>query len=145
MVIFVTKNIKNNKVFIGYSLNDKAETFGTGKYITKAIKTYGITSFEKNILEKLDEDTKLEKLFERLEYWINEYKADNPNFGYNETIFEMMPTKKKLTTKIQVLLSDEDMEKLNEYIIKISMERGTNLSVSHFVRELIVREINKNN
>ena len=57
----------------------------------------------------------------------------------------MMPTKKKLTTKIQVLLSDEDMEKLNEYIIKISMERGTNLSVSHFVRELIVREINKNN
>lgn len=144
MVIFVTKNKKNNKVFVGYSLNDTAETLGTGKYISKAIKSYGINSFEKTVVEKFEQSTDLEKLFERLEYWIAKYKADNPEFGYNETALEMMPTKKKLTTKIQVLLSQEDAERLNDYIIKKSMERGTDLTVSYFVRELILREINKN-
>jgi len=145
MIIFATKNKKNNKVFVGYSLNDNAETFGTGKYISKAIKTYGINSFEKTVLEHIEQNTDLEKLFERVEYWIAQYKADDPDYGYNETALEMKPTKKKLTTKIQVLLSQEDLERLNDYIIKKSMERGTDLTVSYFVRELILREINKNN
>lgn len=144
MVIFVTKNKKNNKVFVGYSLHDTAETYGTGKYISKALKTYGINSFEKTILEKFDHESDLDKMFERLEFWISKYKADDPEFGYNETISEMTPTKRKLTTKIQVLLSQEDNERLNDYIIKKSMERGTDLTVSYFVRELILKEINKN-
>lgn len=145
MIIFATKNKKNGKVFIGYSLNDNAETLGSGKYISKAIKTFGAASFEKNILENFNQETDLEKLFERLDYWIAQYHADNPEFGYNETISEMIPTKKKLTTKIQVLLSEDDNERLNDYIIKKSMERGTTLTVSYFVRELIMREINKKN
>lgn len=143
MIIFATKNKNNGKIFVGYSLNDTADSLGTGKYITKAIRVHGADAFEKTVLEKFEQNVDLQDFLERVEYWIAKYKSDNPDFGYNETRTEMQPSKKKLTTKIQVLLSQEDNERLNDYIIKKSMERGTELTVSYFVRELILKEINK--
>lgn len=145
MIIFLSKNTKNDKVFVGYSLNDEAKTVGTGKYISKAIKTYGMSSFEKIVLEKFDNEISLEHLFERVDYWIEKYKADDPKYGYNEAISEISHTNRKLTKNIQVLLSHSDAERLNDVVIETSMKRGTSLTVSGFIRELILKEINKNN
>ena len=79
---------------------------------------------------------------ERLEYWIKQHKADNPKYGYNESVQEMIPQKKKLTKKLQVLLTPEDEDNLNSIIIQKSMENKTKpLPVSKYVRNLIVEHI----
>jgi hypothetical protein len=81
---------------------------------------------------------------ERLEYWIKNYKADNPKYGYNESVQELIPQKKRLTKKLQVLLTPEDEDNLNTIIIQKSMENKTKpLPVSRYVRQLIVEHIVK--
>lgn len=144
MNIYKTTNVINGMVFIGYSLNDNVQNLGTGKYITKAIKQYGSENFKKEILQTFEE-LDIAELMDRMEYYIKCYKSDDPKFGYNETINESKPQKKKLTNKIQVLLSQDDEERLNDLIIKESMlEHKKPVSVSNFVRQLILNKINEN-
>ena len=79
---------------------------------------------------------------ERLEFLIKNYKADNPKYGYNESVQELIPQKKRLTKKLQVLLTPEDEDNLNSIIIEKSMENKTKpLPVSKYVRQLIVEHI----
>ena len=79
---------------------------------------------------------------ERLEFWIKNYKADNPKYGYNESVQELIPQKRRLTKKLQVLLTPEDEDNLNAIIIEKSMENKTKpLPVSRYVRQLIVEHI----
>lgn len=142
MIIFKTTHKDTGKVYIGYSLNDNPNMLGAGKYIKKAIKTFGTESFSKENLEKFSEDESLINVMTRLEFWIKHYKSDNPKFGWNETISELIPQKKKLTKKLQVLLTPEDEENLNLIIIQKSMERGIKpISLSKYIRQLIVQHI----
>lgn len=144
MNIYKTTNLVNGMVFIGYSLNDNVQNLGNGKYITKAIKQYGADNFKKEVLQTFDE-LDVAELMDRMEYFIKMYNADNPKFGYNETINESKPQRKKLTNKIQVLLSQDDEERLNDLIIKESMrDHKKPVSVSNFVRQLILNKINEN-
>ena len=54
----------------------------------------------------------------------------------------MIPQKKKLTKKLQVLLTPEDEDNLNTIIIQKSMENKSRpLPVSKYVRNLIVEHI----
>jgi len=79
---------------------------------------------------------------ERVEHWIKKFKADNPKYGYNESVQEMIPQKKRLTKKLQVLLTPEDEDNLNAIIIRKSMESKTKpIAVSRYVRQLIVKHI----
>ena len=142
MIIFKVENISDGKVYIGHAINDNPNNLGTGKYIKRAIKDFGTTSFKREILEKFSDDESLGLIMDRIEYWIKKYKADNPKHGYNESVQEMIPQKKKLTKKLQVLLTPEDEDNLNSIIIQKSMEnRIKPIPISRYVRNIIVEHI----
>jgi hypothetical protein len=144
MTIFKVENTVDGKVYVGYSVNDNPNNLGAGKYIKRAVKDFGTRSFEKITLESFNTDESLSHIMERLEYWIKNYKADNPKYGYNESVQELIPQKKRLTKKLQVLLTPEDEDNLNTIIIQKSMENKTKpLPVSRYVRQLIVEHIVK--
>ena len=144
MTIFKVINETDGKVYVGYSVNDNPNNLGAGKYIKRAVKDFGTRSFQKTILEEFESEESLSHIMERLEFWIKNYKADNPKYGYNESVQELIPQKKRLTKKLQVLLTPEDEDNLNSIIIEKSMENKTKpLPVSRYVRQLIVEHIVK--
>ena len=142
MIIYKLQQEKTNKVYIGYSLNDNPNNFGTGKYIKRAVKDFGTMSFNREVVEVFAEDHSLSDVLKRVEYWINKFKSDNSKYGYNETVQELIPQKKRLTKKLQVLLTPEDEDSLNTIIIQKSMEnRIKPVAISRYVRQLIVEHI----
>ena len=142
MTIFKVQNTQDGKIYVGYSVNDNPNNLGAGKYIKRAVKDFGTRSFDKVILEQFIPEESLSHIMERLEFWIKKHKADNPKYGYNESVQEMIPQKKRLTKKLQVLLTPEDEDNLNTIIIQKSMENKTRpLPVSKYVRQLIVEHI----
>ncbi len=142
MIIFKVQNISDDKIYIGYAANENPNHLGSGKYIKRAVKDFGASVFKKETLEEFEEDESLGTIMDRVEFWIKKFKSDNPKHGYNETVKEMIPYKKKLTKKVQVLLTPEDEINLNSIIIQKSMESGSSpLPVSKYVRQLIVEHI----
>lgn len=142
MIIYKLQQNKTNKVYVGYSVNDNPNNFGTGKYIKRAVKDFGTKSFKREVLDFFDNDESLSDVLKRVEYWINKFKSDNPKYGFNETVQELIPQKKRLTKKLQVLLTPEDEDSLNTIIIQKSMETGAKpVAISRYVRQLIVEHI----
>jgi len=142
MIIFKTTHKDTGKVYIGHAMNDNPNNLGTGKYIKKAVKTFGSESFDKETLEEFTEDESLSNIMLRFEHWIKKHKSDDPLFGFNETIEELIPHRKRLTKKLQVLLTPEDEDRLNIIIIQKSMERGIKpISLSKYIRQIIVEHI----
>jgi hypothetical protein len=129
-------------VYVGYSVNDNPNNYGTGKYIKRAVKDFGTKAFTREVLETFDHDESLSTIMTRVEYWIKKFKSDNPKYGFNETVQELIPQKKRLTKKLQVLLTPGDEESLNQIIIQKSMENGVKpVAISRYVRQLIVEHI----
>jgi protein subunit release factor A len=142
MIIYKLQQQKTNKVYVGYSVNDNPNNFGSGKYIKRAVKDFGTTSFNREVLEVFKEDDSLSDILKRVEYWINKFKSDNSKYGFNETVQELIPQRKRLTKKLQVLLTPEDEDSLNTIIIQKSMEdRIKPVAISRYVRQLIVEHI----
>jgi len=142
MIIYKLQQQKTNKVYVGYSVNDNPNNFGTGKYIKRAVKDFGTKAFKREVLEEFDHEEALSTIMTRVEYWIKKFKADNPKYGFNETVQELIPQKKRLTKKLQVLLTPSDEERLNQIIIQKSMENGIKpVAISRYVRQLIVEHI----
>ena len=142
MIIYKLQQQKTNKVYVGYSVNDNPNNFGTGKYIKRAVKDFGTKAFNREVMEVFDNDESLSDVLKRVEYWINKFKSDNPKYGFNETVQEMIPQRKRLTKKLQVLLTPEDEDSLNTIIIQKSMETGIKpVAISRYVRQLIVEHI----
>ena len=142
MIIYKLQQEKTNKVYIGYSVNDNPNNFGTGKYIKRAVKDFGTMSFTREVVEVFKEDQSLSDVLKRVEYWINKFKSDNSKYGFNETVQELIPQKKRLTKKLQVLLTPEDEDSRNTIIIQKSMEnRVKPVAISRYVRQLIVEHI----
>ena len=142
MIIYKLQQEKTNKVYIGYSVNDNPNNFGSGKYIKRAVKDFGTTSFKREVVEVFKKDQSLSDVLKRVEYWINKYKSDNSKYGFNETVQELIPQRKRLTKKLQVLLTPEDEDSLNTIIIQKSMEnRVKPVAISRYVRQLIVEHI----
>jgi hypothetical protein len=142
MIIYKVENKLNNKIYIGYAVNDNPNNLGTGKYIKRALRDFGASSFNRTVLETFDDNETLSYIMNRVEFWINKYKADNPKYGYNENVNEMIPQKKRLSKKIQVLLTPEDEDNLNSIIIEKSMEQNVKpISISKYVRSIIIEHI----
>jgi len=142
MIIYKLQQQKTNKVYVGYSINDNPNNFGTGKYIKRAVRDFGTKAFNREVLESFDHDESLSTVMTRVEYWIKKFKSDNPKYGFNETVQELIPQKKRLTKKLQVLLTPGDEESLNQIIIQKSMENGIKpVAISRYVRQLIVEHI----
>ena len=129
-------------VYVGYSVNDNPNNYGTGKYIKRAVRDFGTKAFSREVLEEFNHDEPLPTVMTRVEYWIKKFKSDNPKYGFNETVQELIPQKKRLTKKLQVLLTPGDEESLNQIIIQKSMENGVKpVAISRYVRQLIVEHI----
>ena len=142
MIIYKLQQQKTNKVYVGYSVNDNPNNFGTGKYIKRAVKDFGTKAFSREVMEVFENDESLSDVLKRVEYWINKFKSDNPKYGFNETVQELIPQRKRLTKKLQVLLTPEDEDSLNTIIIQKSMETGIKpVAISRYVRQLIVEHI----
>jgi hypothetical protein len=91
MIIYKLQQEKTNKVYIGYSVNDNPNNFGSGKYIKRAVKDFGTTSFKREVVEVFKKDQSLSDVLKRVEYWINKFKSDNSKYGFNETVQELIP------------------------------------------------------
>ena len=142
MIIYKLQQQKTNKVYVGYSVNDNPNNLGTGKYIKRAVRDFGTKAFKREVLEIFEADEPLSNVLKRVEYWINKFKSDNPKYGFNETVQELIPQKRRLTKKLQVLLTPGDEESLNQIIIQKSMEGGIKpVAISRYVRQLIVEHI----
>jgi len=142
MIIYKLQQQKTNKVYVGYSVNDNPNNYGTGKYIKRAVRDFGTNAFDREVLEEFSHDEPLSTVMARVEFWIKKYKSDNSRYGFNETVQELIPQKKRLTKKLQVLLTPGDEESLNQIIIQKSMESGIKpVAISRYVRQLIVEHI----
>jgi hypothetical protein len=142
MIIYKLQHEKTGKIYIGYSVNDNPNNFGSGKYIKRAVKDFGTTSFKREVVEVFPLMQSLSEILKRVEFWIAKFKSDNPKYGFNETVQELIPKKKRLTKKLQVLLTPEDEDSLNTIIIQKSMEnRIKPVAISRYVRQLIVEHI----
>ena len=82
--IYITTNLVNNKKYIGQHKYNKPEVdrnyLGSGKYIYRAIRTYGVNNFKCEILECCD--TK-EELALKEKYYIFKFNAVEDENFYN--------------------------------------------------------------
>lgn len=79
MIVYKTINLITRKIYIGKSVKENKNYFGSGKIIKKAIKKYGIKNFKKEILEYCSSQKELN---EKEIYWIKKLNSKIPN-GYN--------------------------------------------------------------
>lgn len=114
--IYKIENQINNKCYIGQSSNierrwnahllainnpNKAE-YGYPLYL--AIRKYGLENFNFTIIELCE----LETLNEKEMYWIEFYKSNYRDYGYNQTIGGNNPTYNKITP--------EELEEITNYL-----------------------------
>ena len=91
-VIYGIKNLINNKIYIGKSINvnirkkQHENAFnrkdGVNTHLQHSIDKYGIVNFEFLIIEEVSLDT----IDEREQYWIQNFQSFNPLVGYNKTM-----------------------------------------------------------
>ena len=80
MIIYLTTNLINGKIYIGKDSKNNPNYMGSGKIIELAIKKYGKSNFHKQILEYC---SNIIELNEREIYWINKYNSVDNKIGYN--------------------------------------------------------------
>jgi hypothetical protein len=91
MIIYSILNKLNNKIYIGQT-TQKIETRWKKHlnnikrrkniYLYDAINHYGIENF---LIEKIEDCSNIDELNQRETYWINFYKSNQKEFGYNMT------------------------------------------------------------
>jgi len=78
-IIYKTTNLYNGKIYVGKDCSNDPNYFGSGLWIGRAIKKYGIQNFKKETLEVCN----LSIINKKEIYWIAKLDARNPNIGYN--------------------------------------------------------------
>lgn len=128
-IIYKTTCLINGKVYIGQSKHNKPYYLGSGKLILKAIRKYGKHNFQNGDISKDDLDN--------LEiYFINEYKSNDRNIGYNIESggFGNTDEQNKRISKSLMgrKLSEETKKKISEIRKgkKLSEETKNNMSYS---------------
>ena len=81
MLIYKTTNNLDGKIYIGQEKNYNSKYFGSGIYLNRAIKKYGLENFTKEIIEDKIETKKM--LDEREIFWIEFFDSRNSEKGYN--------------------------------------------------------------
>lgn len=119
-VIYKTTNLINNKIYIGKRIFTKDKFlrnkyYGSGKLLKDAINKYGLNSFNREILEEVDN----EFLEEREIYWIKFYNSNNLEIGYNLTIGGNSKYGRKIGN-----MSNETKKKISESVSKYLSEYG---------------------
>lgn len=83
MIVYITTNLVNGKIYIGKDKHNNEKYFGSGLLLKEAIKKYGILNFKKEILDHCDS---LEDLNEKEKFWIDQYQSFKREIGYNLTL-----------------------------------------------------------
>lgn len=80
MIIYITTNMINGKMYIGKDVKNNPNYIGSGSVLKTAIKKYGRHNFKKVIIEtcKTEDELKI-----REEYWLNFYDVGNNPMFYN--------------------------------------------------------------
>ena len=116
--IYIIRNIKNNKVYIGKSINiykriiQHVHTLRTKSkdeniHLIHSWHKYGENSFEYIIVEYLEKNEEL--LAERELYWMKIYNSTNRNFGYNM----------RLDTSTRCILPQETKDRMSKSKIEM--------------------------
>jgi len=79
-VIYKTTNLINGKIYVGQTARHLPNYYGSGTWIKRSIKKYGLSAFEKEVLEECNSEMELD---EREIYWIDKLNATDPQIGYN--------------------------------------------------------------
>lgn len=80
MIIYLTTNTVNNKIYVGQSVYDRPTYMGSGKLLIAAMHKYGYSNFTKTILQRC---SSIEELNAAEKYWIAELKSQDKSIGYN--------------------------------------------------------------
>lgn len=106
MIIYKITNTVNSKIYIGQSIYDDPDYFGSGLLIKRAIDKYGRAAFTKEIL---DTATSQEELSKKEKYWISHFDSTNGHIGYNITpggefgdTFSNHPDKENIRSKMSL-------------------------------------------
>lgn len=138
----MTTNLINGKIYIGQKQLPKFKRsyYGSGIYITRALKKYGRNNFKVEIICKCDSVSMMDK---KEIYYIKKYNSRNPKIGYNISYGGDSPMRgrhhnKKSRLKISKnnkgkIVSKETREKigLSHLGMKMSKETKEKLSISH--------------
>lgn len=81
MIIYKTTNLINGKIYVGKDCQGNPKYLGSGVYLRRAIKKYGVDNFKKEILEICDASN----ICEREVYWVAKLKSRDLKIGYNIT------------------------------------------------------------
>jgi len=123
--IYKIENIINHKIYIGSSINLKSREYKhfwmlnnnihDNNYLQNSFNKFGENFFIFSILEKCEP----ELLIEKENYYINEYKSNDYNYGYNlATVNEFR--RNTFNEEVKVKLSKYNLEK-NGNFIKFSL------------------------
>jgi len=82
MQIYKITNKINGKIYIGKDERSRAQYYGSGLLIGRAIALYGKQFFIKDIIEEVENR---EELCNREIYWITYYRSTDRQVGYNIT------------------------------------------------------------
>jgi group I intron endonuclease len=113
MIIYLIKNIVNNKVYVGQTINPlKRRKYGhiadsnRGKNtkISRAMKKYGKDNF---VFSELISCNNSDELNEMELYFINEYKSIDDSYGYNIKIGGECGFKVSEETKIKISIASK--------------------------------------
>ena len=129
MVIYLTTNLVNGKIYIGKDVANNPSYLGSGILLKKAIKKYGVGNFKKEILEHC---TSHEQLCEREKHWIATRNSTNRKIGYNitdgglggDTFSNLTETKQQNVVKKREL-SLRKVRNTKEYHDKLSEKTKT--------------------
>lgn len=137
--IYLIKNLINNKVYIGKSINIyerirqhinllNKKSLDENRYLINTWFKYGRDNFQYIVLEYLDKDESLLK--ERELYWINYYNSTNRNKGYNL----------RLDTSTNCIVSEDtkklqSINRLQRYIDKPELRNKTSEYFKKFWKE----------
>jgi group I intron endonuclease len=84
MVIYLTTNLLNGKIYVGKEGIYTTKYLGSGTVIQYAINKYGEENFSKIVLEVIEDYTIDGKIWQsREQYWIWLYNAMDRKIGYN--------------------------------------------------------------
>ena len=83
MEIYKITNLVNNKIYVGKDTTSDKNYFGSGILIKRAIQSYGLENFVKEII---DETNDYNELSIKEIYWISFYNSTNRNIGYSGSI-----------------------------------------------------------
>lgn len=121
--VYIWKNQFNGKVYIGCSMDIckrwgqhiKAAKRGSTYLFHKAIREFGSRSFEKNIIEKVEDPSLLEA---RENYWIQKYNSIEEGYnvlcGYNSITFN--PNIEEIKEKLRKKASERTWIFKGDYI-----------------------------